>query len=94
MKRVASALAALAVSTLTLAQQTPPSTTAEPRTSATPQQQAAAPADPRTHLSEVDKQTLMNDCMRQVEADNPKVPEKHVRDYCEQAVKRFSQSRG
>lgn len=93
MKRVALALAGLAAATVALAQQTPPPTSAEPRTSATPQEQRASPTDSRTHLSEVDKQTLMNDCMRQVEADNPKVPEKDVRDYCNQAVKRYSQSR-
>lgn len=93
MKRVALALAGLAASTIALAQ-TPSSTAAEPRTSTAPQEQTAPPADSRRHLSEADKMTLMNDCMRQVEADNPKVPEKDVRDYCDQAVKRFSQPRG
>jgi hypothetical protein len=92
MKRVALALAGLAAATVALAQ-TPPATTAEPPTSAPPQEQRTPPTDSRTHLSELDKRTLMNDCMRQVEADNPKVPEKDVRDYCDQAVKRYSQSR-
>jgi hypothetical protein len=92
MKRVALTLAGLAMATVALAQ-TPPPTTTEPRTSATPQEQRASPTDSRTRLSEADKLTLMNDCMRQVEADNPKVPEKNVRDYCDQAVKRYSQPR-
>ena len=94
MKRVALALAGLAASTLALAQQTPSSTTADPRSSAAPQEQTAPPVDSRRHLSEADRQTLMNDCMRQVEADNPKVPEKDVRGYCDEAVKRYAQPRG
>jgi hypothetical protein len=90
MKRVALALAGLAAATVALAQQTPPPTTAEAPASTAPQEQRTVPTDSRMHLSEADKQTLMNDCMRQVQADNPRVPGKDVKDYCDQAVKRYS----
>jgi len=41
-------------------------------------------------MSEADKQTLMRDCVRQVQAANPSVPEKEVRDYCDRQVKSYS----
>ena len=87
MKRAALALAAMTATTLALAQQTTPPSTAEPRTSATPQEQTAPPADSSTRMSQADKQTLMMNCMKQVQADNPSVPAKDVKDYCDKAVK-------
>jgi hypothetical protein len=88
-KRAALALAALTAATLALAQQTTPPTTAEPRTSATPQEQTAPPADSSARMSEADKQTLMRNCMKQVQGDNPNVPEKDVKTYCDRAVKSY-----
>lgn len=91
MKRAALALAAMTAATLALAQQTNPPSTAEPRTSAAPQEQTAPPADSSARsMSESDKQTLMMNCMRQVQADNPGVPAKDVRDYCDKAVKDYT----
>jgi hypothetical protein len=46
-------------------------------------------------MSESDKQTLMRNCTKQVQADNPGVPEKDVKTYCDKAVKSYSaQPRG
>ncbi len=90
MKRAALALAALAAATVALAQQTTPPTAAEPSTSTTPQEQTAPPADSSTRMSEADRQTLMRDCVRQVQAANPSVPEKDVKAYCDKEVKNYS----
>ncbi len=88
MKR-ALALAALVSATVALAQQTTP---ADPRTSTILQQQQTAPPSDSIarSMSESDKQTLMRNCMRQVQADNPNVPEKDVKVYCDNAVKSYS----
>ena len=88
--RTALALAVLTASTIALAQQTTPPSSAEPSTTTTPQEQPAPPAKSRAHMSETDKQTLMNDCTRQVEASHPTVPEKDVKTYCEQQVNSYS----
>jgi hypothetical protein len=87
-KRAALALSALAVATVALAQQTTPPP--EPQTSTAPQEQTAPPADSSARMSEADKQTLMRDCVRQVQAANPSVPEKDVKAYCDKQVKRYS----
>ena len=91
MKRAAAlALAALGAATVALAQQTTPPTPAAPRESTTPQEQTAPPADSGTRMTEADKQALMRDCVKQVQAANPSVPEKDVRDYCDKQVKSYS----
>jgi hypothetical protein len=41
-------------------------------------------------MSAADKQTLMKDCVRQVQAANPNAPEKDVKAYCDQKVKSYS----
>jgi hypothetical protein len=41
-------------------------------------------------MSEADKQTLMRDFMRRVQAANPSVPEKDVKDYCDKQVESYS----
>jgi hypothetical protein len=87
LKRAAFALATLAAATIALAQQASPPQ--EPRTSAAPQEQAAPPAE-SSRMSEADKQTLMRDCVKQVQAANPSVPEKNVKDYCDKQVKSYS----
>jgi len=89
MKRAAIlGLGALAAASFALAQQTTPAP--EPRTSPAPQEQAAPPADSSASMSEADKKTLMNDCLRQVQAANPSVPAKDVKAYCDQKVKSYS----
>ena len=87
MKRTALASAALAIATVALAQQTPPPPPAEPQTSTTPQEQTAPPADSSTRMSAADKQALMNKCVTQVQAANPSVPEKDIRNYCDKQIK-------
>jgi hypothetical protein len=89
-KRAAFALAALAAATVALAQQTTPPAPAGPSTSTTPQEQTAPPADSSTRMSEADRQTLMRDCVKQVQAANPGVPEKDVKAYCDREVKTHS----
>ena len=93
MKRAASALAALAAATIALAQQTTPPTTAEPRTSTTPQEQAAPRSESSARMSDADKQALMNKCVTQVQAANPNVPEKDIRNYCDQEIKTITAPR-
>ena len=93
MKRAALALAALAAATVAIAQQTTPPSSAEPRTSTTPQEQTAPPADSSARMSEADKQALMNKCLTQVQAANPNVPEKDIRNYCDQEIKSIASPR-
>ena len=93
MKRAASALAALAAATVALAQQTAPPTPAEPRTSPAPQEQATPPVNSSARMSEADKQSLMNKCVTQVQAANPNVPPKDVRNYCEEEIKSIASPR-
>ena len=90
MKRAALALAALAAATVSLAQQTTPQTPAEPRTSASQQEQSVPPANPSPRMSETDKMILTADCMRQMQAAHPSVPEKDAKAYCDKRVKSYS----
>ena len=57
-------------------------------------QQTAPPADSNSRMSEADRQTLMKDCVKQVQAANPSVPEKDVKAYCDKQVKSYSRSNG
>jgi len=41
-------------------------------------------------MSETDKQTLLQDCIRQVQAANPSVPEKDIKAYCDKQVNSYS----
>jgi hypothetical protein len=41
-------------------------------------------------MSEADRQSLWKDCVRQVQAANPSVPEKDVKAYCDKQVKNYS----
>ena len=90
MKRAALALAALSAATLAMAQQTTPPTASEPRMSSTPQERPAPRANWGAHISEADKQTLMMNCTKQVQAENPNVAEKDIKGYCDNAVKSHS----
>ena len=88
MKRAVFALGTLAAATLAMAQQTSPPP--EPPTSTAPQEQTAPPPDSSPRMNETDKQTLLQDCIRQVQAANPSVPEKDIKDYCDKQVKSYS----
>jgi ABC-type glycerol-3-phosphate transport system substrate-binding protein len=89
MKRAALALAAVIGATVALAQ-TPPPTPAEPPTSTAPQEQTAPPADSSTRMSDADRQALMSKCVSQVQAANPNVPEKDIKDYCGREIKNIA----
>jgi hypothetical protein len=84
----ASALAALAAATVAVAQVTP---TEQPPES-TPQQQSpnqtTPPSDPgaSSESSKADKQTLMEDCLTQVQGSNPQESKEDIRKFCENAV--------
>jgi len=86
MKGPTLALLALAAASAALAQTTPPPTTAEPPTSTAPQEQSQSPTMPPPDSSaapnSADAQALMKDCMNQVQAANPNVPEKDIRNFC------------
>lgn len=90
MKRAAATLAALAAATVSLAQQTTPQTLAEARTSAAPQERTAPPADPSPRMSETDKLILIGDCLRQVQAARPSMPDKDAKTYCDKRVRGYS----
>jgi len=92
-KRPAFALAALATLTVAVAQQTTPSTPAQPQTSTTPQEQTAPPAESSTRMSTADKPSLMNKCMTQIQAANPTVPEKEIRAYCDKEIDNMASPR-
>ena len=87
MKRAALALSALAAATVALAQQTAPQT---PRTSTTPQEQTAPPANSGARMHEADQQALMTDCMKKVQAAHPSVAEKDIKAYCDKQMKTYS----
>jgi len=89
-KRAASALAALAAATVSLAQQTTPQAPTEARTSAAPQERTGPPTDPSPRMSETDKLILMGDCLRQLQAARPSMPEKDAKAYCDKRVKGYS----
>ncbi|MBV9726986.1 MAG: hypothetical protein JO299_17635 [Gammaproteobacteria bacterium] len=88
MKRAAFAFGTLAAATIALAQQTSPQP--EPPTSTAPQEQTAPSPNASPRMSETDRQTLLTDCLRQVQAANPSVPEKDVKAYCEKQVNSYA----
>lgn len=73
------ALTALLAATIGLAQQqTTSQSQAQPPASTT---QSQTPSD-----SKVDKQQLLKDCVSQVGAANPAVPEKEIKDFCTKEI--------
>ena len=89
MKRLSAAiaLAALAAATVAMAQVTP----AEQPPESTPQQspnQTIPPSDQgaSSESSKADKQTLMEDCLTQVQGSNPQESKEDIRKFCENAV--------
>ncbi len=101
MKGPTFALLALMAATAAVAQQSPPATTAEPHTSATPQEQTTSPTTPSdpsaspnsTSPNSADAQALMKDCLSQVQAANPNVPEQDVRRFCEKEISKSTAPR-
>lgn len=88
MKGAALPLAVLtAAATVSLAQQ---AAATEPGTSTAPQKQTALAADSSPRMSETDKLILLGDCMRQMQAAHPSVPEKDAKAYCDKRVKSYS----
>ena len=88
MKAALFGLGALAAASFALAQQATPAP--ESQASPAPQEQAPPPADSSARMSEGDKEALMKDCVKQVQAANPNVPAKDVQDYCDKQVKSSS----
>jgi len=88
-------LSALAAATLAVAQ-TGPQTPAEPPSSTAPQQQypnqTTPPSDQgaSSDSSKPDKQTLMEDCLTQVQGSNPQESKEDIRKFCENAVNKSS----
>lgn len=97
MKGPTLALLALAAAGVAMAQTTPPPTTAEPPASATAEEQSQSPTTPPPDSSaspnSADAQALMKDCMTQVQAANPNVPEKDVRNFCANEIAKSAQPR-
>jgi len=85
---------ALAAATVAVAQT--PQTPAEPPASATSQEQSpnstAPPSDsrasPSSQSNSADKQALMKSCLTQVQAANPGVSEKDIKQFCDREVYR------
>jgi hypothetical protein len=79
------ALTALAAATVGLAQQAPPP--AEPPAG---NPSATQPSDPGVRTdsesSQANKQALMKDCMTQVRAANPGVPDKEIKNFCDKQI--------
>jgi hypothetical protein len=80
------ALTALAAATVGLAQQSPPQ---EQRPASTPST-TTPPSDPSagsdSQSTQANKQALMKDCMTQVRAANPGVPEKDIKNFCDKQI--------
>lgn len=79
------ALSTLAAATVGLAQQATQQTPTQPSATTS---QATSPSDPSA--GKADKQTLMKDCMTQVQAANPSVSAKEIQAYCDKEVKKYS----
>ena len=94
MRRISTlfALSALAAASICFAQ-TPPQSEPPASTPST----APAPSDPGTssdtQSTQANKQALMKDCMTQVRAANPGVPEKDIKNFCDKQINQPSPPR-
>lgn len=99
MKRLTAtfALTALAAATIALAQS--PNTSAPPAdTQSQTQSQQPSDQSPSSQRSDqsttqsgsADKETLMKSCLSQVQAANPNVSQKDIKDFCDREVNRAS----
>jgi hypothetical protein len=95
-KRLAAAfaLSALAAATVGLAQQAtqqaptqPPATTGQ---TPPPSDSSQAPSTSDQSTGTADKQSLMKDCMSQLQAANPNVPLKEIQVYCNDQVSKLT----
>ena len=92
MKRVSVALAltALAAATVAVAQTTPQTSADQPAQTTSQQQypnSTTPPADQGAGTSSsADKQALIKDCLKQVQAANPNAAAKDVKEYCDKQV--------
>jgi hypothetical protein len=103
MKRLtaAFALTTLAAATLALAQSAQTPDTSAP-SSDTQSQMQSQPSDQSsssqstdqstTQSGTADKETLMKTCMSQVQASNPNVSQKDIKDFCDREVNRSASS--
>ena len=97
-------LAALAASTVALAQQAPPPSepppsTTQPPPSTEPQDQstdpATTPSDPDASPNSNSRQdTLRRECLTQVTAANPGVPADDIKNFCDKEVNQATQPHG
>src|ERR1700751_1699780 len=98
MKGPTFALFALMAATATVAQVTPAPSAAEPPPSATTEEQSTSPttppADSSTSSNSADAQALMKDCLSQVKAANPNVPDQDIRKFCENEISKATVPRG
>ena len=98
MKGPTFALLALMAATAAVAQVTPAPSAAEPPASAAPQEQSMSPttppADSSTAPNSADAQALMKDCLSQVKAANPNVPDQDIRKFCENEISKATAPRG
>jgi hypothetical protein len=98
MKGPTFALLALMAATAAVAQVTPAPSAAEPPASAAPQEQSTSPTTPPSDSStapnSADAQALMKDCLSQVKAANPNVPDQDIRKFCENEISKATAPRG
>jgi hypothetical protein len=87
-KGTLSMLATLGLASGVLAQQTSPPP--EPPTSTAPQEPPPPSASSNANRGEPNIQSLMADCMRQVQAANPSEPESEIKQYCDKQVKAYA----
>lgn len=88
MKRPSTVFALIALAAVTVAlaqQQTTPQSEAQP--SASPSQsQSQSSANSNSDKQAQTKALMMRDCVTQVQTANPTVPEKAIRDFCDEQV--------
>jgi hypothetical protein len=107
MKRLiaAFALTTLAASTIALAQTAQTPDTSAPPSDTQSQMQSQQPSQPSdqgtsssgsdqstTQSGTADKETLMKTCISQVQASNPNVSQKDIKDFCDREVNKPSSS--
>jgi Spy/CpxP family protein refolding chaperone len=80
------ALTALAAASVGLAQQTAPQTEPPPANNPSTTQPSDPGASSDSESSQANKQALMKDCMQQVRAANPGVPDKDIKNFCDKQI--------
>ena len=80
------ALTALAAATVGLAQQSPPQSQPPANAASTTTQPSDQGTSSDSESSHANKQALMKDCLTQVRAANPGVPEKDIKNFCDKQI--------